>query len=390
MFGPALAAGLLLALGQLQWNAGLRAEGRALQGSAGDLQLEPLVAVESLSRDIALSARYDPQVILRTPTSRGPFDALHRGALSAALRLDPDTSITASQSASAGSTDFSWLALSPTTPPPTNVQGAVAPTVSVLNAATSLTLGERFSHQLSASLTGGFAISGALHDRDLPVLPRTRTIPLAASATWTELRDTFTAGANGSFGSVSTGFTTGYVGASAAWRHAFSAASRHGLGAGVTDRRDPALGPLYETELRGGVALVGGSDPTQHRQLVPTAALALLREAPPGRGSLGARVALRYAPEIDPVTGAYRQRGELSTSLDLRLDRDLLAYAEGGLGVTPDPLPFYPRALAQEAFGLRYEVMRGVGVSVGARIAQLPATEWAGVVTTTLSQHGRF
>jgi hypothetical protein len=383
MLGPALAAGLLLALGQLQWDAGLRAEGRALQGSAGDLQLEPLLAFQSLSRDVALRAQYDPQVIMSSTASRGTFDALHRAMVSVALRFDPDTSITASQSVLAGSLDLSWLTLYPNIPPPTNVRRASAPPVPVLNGATSLTLGERFTHQLSASFTGGFAISGAE--------PRTWTIPLAASSTWTELRDTFTVGANGSYGRVSTGYTTGYVNASAAWRHAFSAASRRGFGAGVTDRRDPALGPLYETELSGGVALVGGNGPSQQHQVVPTGGLAVLREAPPGRGSLGARVALRYTPEIDPITGVYRQQGEVSASLDFRLDRDLLAYAQGGLRVTPHPLPSYPRALAQEALGLTYDVMRGVSVSAGVRVAQLvAATEWAGVVGTTLSQHGRF
>ncbi len=390
MLGAAFAAVLSLSLGQLQWDAGLRAEGRALQDSAGDLQLEPFLGVESLSRDAALRARYGPQVIFRTPASRGTVDALHRAALSAALRLDPDTSVTATQSASLGSTDFSWLALSPSAPPPTNVQGTVAPNLAVFNESSSLTLAERFSHQLSASLTGGFTITGALHDRDLVSLPRTRTGQLTAASTWMELRDTFTLRADGSYGWVSNGYTTSVLGASAAWRHAFSAASRQGLGAGVTDRRDPKLGPLYETELRGGVALLGGSDPTQQRQVVPTAALALLREAPPGRGSLGARVTLRYAPEIDPITGAYRQRGEASAALDLRLERDLLAYAQGGLGVTPDPLPSYPRTLAQGAFGLTYEVMREVSVSAGVRVAHLPGTEWAGVVSTTLLQHGRF
>ncbi len=390
MLGAAFAAGLLLSLGQLQWEAGLRAEGRVLRDAAGDLQLEPYLGLESLSRDAALRARYEPQVIFRAPSSRGTFDALHRATLSAALRVDPDTSLTATQSVSVGTTDFSWLALSPSAAPPVNVQGTAGATRAVLNESSSVTLGERFSSRLSAGLTGGFSVTGALHDRDLPSLPRTSTAQLTAASTWRERRDTFSLGASGSYGWVSNGYTTDVLGASAAWRHAFTVASRRGLGAGVTDRRDPALGPLYESELSGGVAVLGGSDPKQPRQVVPTAAFVLLREAPPGPGSLGARVTLRYAPEIDPTTGTYRQRGELSTSLELRLLRDTLAYAQGGLGVTPDPLPTFPRTLAQGALGLTYEVTRSVTVSAGVRVASLPGFEWAGVVTTTLLQHGRF
>jgi hypothetical protein len=390
MLGPAFAAGLLLSLGQLQWDAGLRAEGRALRDTAGDLQLDPLLAMESSTRDTALRGRYEPQVIFRAPSSRGTIDVLNRAAFTAALRLDPDTWVTAAQTASVGSTDFSWLALAPSSPPPINVQGTTGSTTAVLDESSSVTLVERISNRLSASVTGGFSVSGALHERDLSSLPRTQAAQLAVASTWKEYQETFTVGANGSYGWVSNGYTTDVFGASAAWRHAFSAASQRGLGAGVVDRRDPALGPLYEAELRGGVAVVGGSYPAQRRQVVPTATLALLREAPPGRGSLGARVTLRYAPEIDPTNGAYRQRGELSSSLDLRLERDLVAFAAAGVGVTPDPLPTYPRMLAQGELGLTYEVMRGFAVSAGVRIAHVPATEWAGVVTTTFLQHGRF
>ena len=390
MLGAAFAAGLLMTLGQLQWDAGLRAEGRVLRDAAGDLQLEPFFAVESLSRDAALRARYEPQVIFRAPSSRGTLDGLQRGTLSAALRLDRDTSVTATQTASIGSADFSWLALSPSDVPPTNVRGTVGATTAVLNEHTAVTLGERISNRLSASLTGGFGVTGALHQSDLGVLPRTTAAELVAASTWTERRDTFTLGANGSYGWVTTGHTTSVFGATAAWRHALTAASRQGLSAGVTDRRDPALGPLYETELRGGVAVLGGDDPAQPRTVVPTAAFTLLREAPRRPGALAARVTLRYAPEIDPLTGAFRQRGELSTSLELRLLRHLLAYAQGGLGVTPDPLPTSPRTLAQGALGLSYEVTRSVTVSAGVRVASLPGIDWAGVVTTTFLQHGRF
>jgi len=41
-------------------------------------------------------------------------------------------------------------------------------------------------------------------------------------------------------------------------------------------------------------------------------------------------------------------------------------------------------------FGMTYEVTRELAISAGVRVAHLPATEWAGVVTTAFAQRGRF
>ncbi len=386
----AFASVLLVVLGQVQWDARLRAEGRALRDEAGDLQLEPGLGVESYSRETLLRARYDPQLIFREPSSRGTLDVLHRAELSLAWQVERDFAVTASQTGSAGVSDLSWLALPPEAAPPVNVQGISGPARSIVGEMSSITVAGRASDRLSVSLTGGFGVSGALRDEDLAVLPRTSTARLRAATTWTERRDAFSLVADASYGWVTTGYTTDTVDAGVAWRHAFTAASEHALTERVVARRDETLGPRYEVEMRGGVAALGGSDPVQSRGVMPTGSLLLLREAPRTSGAVAARLVLHYAPIVDPTTGAFTPHGDVSALVDVRLARQLFATGAFGLGYTPDPAPPFPRTVAQGGLALGYEAAPGVTISAGVRVARLPETEWAGVVSTTLRRHGRF
>lgn len=390
MLSGAFAAGLLLALGQLQWEAGLHAEARVYKEAAGDLLLQPDVAVEDRSRDMVLRARYDPQLLFREPVSRGTFDALHVEELSAAFRLDRDTSLTLAQSGAFGASDLSWVALDPSAAPFLGVRGDSATLISFVRASATATLEERLSNHLSVTANTGFAISGALDQQDLAAYPRTAEIRGGAGATWRELRDTLSIAGSGSYGWVTGGYDTKYARGFLAWRHAFTIASERAMTASVVDVRDETLGPRYETELAGGVAALGGNAPGQQQGAIPTAEASLFREAPRRPGAIAARVTLRYAPVIDPVTGAFIPRGEVSTQLDLRIDRSFVLTAAGGVGYAPDPGPGFPKALGQEGLALKYEATRDIAISIGARVAHIPQTEWAGVVTATFVQRGRF
>lgn len=390
MLPGAFAAGLLLVLGQTQWEAGLRAEARVYREAAGDLLLQPGVAIEDRSRDLVLRARYAPQLLLREPSPRGTFNALHVEELSAAFRLDRDTSLTVVQNGTIGAADLSWVGLPPSAAPLLGVQGEQSQAVSFVNAGVTATVEQRLSNHLAVSANAGYGVTGALHEADQASYPRTDAARGGAGVTWREVRDTLTLGAAGSYGWVTGGFDTNYVGGSAAWRHAFSVASERAMTASVVDARDETLGPRYETELRAGFARFGGNAPYQQQGEIPTGEASLFREAPRRTGAVAARVTVRYAPAIDPVTGAFIARGEVSGQLDLRVDRRLVATATGGLGYAPDPSPGYPKTLGQEGLSLTYEASRDIAISIGGRVAHIPQTEWAGVVTATFLERGRF
>ncbi len=389
MLPGVFAAGLLLALGQTQWEAGLRTELRGYDDGAGDLVLVPDLAIEDRSRDLLLRARYDPQLLFREPRPRDTFGAAHRDELTAAFRLDRDLSLTLIQSGSVGPSDMSWVSLDPSAAPFLGVVSYRSPLVTFINETVSAKIEGRVSRQLSLNATAGFGITGGL-GQQVTTYPRTDAVSASAGATWTERRDTFTLGANGSYGWVTGGYDTMFYGGSVAWRHAYTLASERTLTASAVDVPDETLGPRYETELRAGFAGLGGNTPYQQSGVIPTGEASLFREAPRRPGALAARVTLRYAPVIDPLTGAFIARGELSAKLDLWLDRHFAATATGGLGYAPQPGPNYPKTLGQEGLALTYEPSPGIAFSAGGRVAHIPQTEWAGIVTASFQQRGRL
>ena len=390
MLSGAFAAGLLLALGQTQWEAGLRAEARVYRQADADLLLQPDLAIEDRARDLVLRARYAPQLLLREPSSRGTFNALHVEELSAALRVDRDTSLTLVQSGSIGASDLSWIALAPSAAPFMGVQRDQAQPLSFVNAGATVTLEQRLSNRLTLGANAGFGVTGALDQKDLAAYPRTDAVRGGAGVTWREPRDTLTVGAGGSYGWVTGGYDTNYVGGNVAWRHAFTVASERAMTASVVDAPDETLGPRYETELRAGFARFGGDAPNQQQGEIPTGEASLFREAPRRPGAVAARVTLRYAPVIDAATGAFIARGEASVQVDLRIDRRFVATAAGGVGYAPDAGPGVPATLGQEGLALTYEAARDIAISVGGRVAHIPQTEWAGIVTATFMERGRF
>ncbi len=385
-------AGLLLALGQLPWEIALRSEARGFTdsaSSAGDLQLDPRVTLGYETRDVVVHAGYSPQLLLREPRARGTFDHVQAGSLSGSLRLDRDTRLRADQTLSAGSTSLSWLALSPDAPPPFITRGAREPSVDMLNESSSLSLDQMVTRRIHINGTASYAIAGGFGN-GVQTVPRTRTADLRASGSWIERRDAFSLAAGGSRGWTSTSSTTWLLDASGAWQHAFTPASENALRGEGLPRLGELPQPRYETELSAGAAVLGGSEGVQHG-VVPTVALALRRDEPTLRaGAFGARVLLRYAPVLDVATGLLTPRYEASSMADLRLGRQVVAFAGGGVAMTPNPDPPLPTTLAQGALGLTYEPVAGVSISAAARVARLPDVEWAGVVTTTVVQRGRF
>ncbi len=392
MPSTALAAGLLLVLGQLPWEVGLHSEARGFTngaGGAGDLQLDPRVTLGYETRDLVVHALYSPELVLREPRSRGTFDHLQAGSLLGSLRLDRDTSLRAEQTLAVGSTSLSWLALSPDAPPPFITRDANAPSVDMLNESSSLSVDQTITHRIHVNGTARYAIAGGSGD-GLGTIPRTRTAELRASGSWIERSDAFSLAAGSSRGWTSDSSRTWLLDASGVWRHAFTPASESALGGEELPRLEERPQPRYETELSAGAAVLGGSPEAQHG-VVPIAAVALRRDEPTLRaGAYGARVLLRYAPVLDVTTGSLTPRYEASTLANLRLGRQLSAFAGGGVAVAPSPPPPLPSTLAQGALGLTYEPVAGVSISAAARVARLPDVEWAGVVTTTVVQRGRF
>jgi hypothetical protein len=388
MLSTALTAGLVLVLGQLPWVLELRTEGRGFAG-AGDLALDPQLTLGYESRDVLIHARYSPHLLLQAPSSRGTFEEVQAGSISAALRLDRDTVVHALQDFSLGSVSLSWLASAPDTPPPSIVRDADGAALEMLNESSSVTLDHAISRWIRVTGTAGYSIAGGAGS-DLVTVPRTRTGGLHASGSWLERSDAFSVGVAGSRSWVSTGETTWLLGASAAWRHAFTPASERALGGEQSLRLGEREDPRYETELSAGAAATEGRALDGYR-IVPTASLALRRDEPAPRvGAVGARLLLRYSPSLDLATGELTPRYELSTMGEVRLHRQVVAFAGSGVAMTRDPTPPAPEVLAQGGIGLTYEPVAGVTISASGRVAKLSAVEWGAVLTTTFTERGRF
>jgi hypothetical protein len=389
MAGIAIAAGLALALAQGQWDTGFRAEGRASRHVAAELQLDPFARAASTSPDLVLRAGFSPQLVLRDAPGSDRLDVLYRAELAARWRLDPDATLAATQDGSVGSRSLSWLALAPDEPPPVDVQRIGGPAVDLVSERSTVAFVERISNQLLFGARAAFGIGGALHDRDLAAFPRTSAAELGATARWVERDEALSLALDGSHGWISGGRGTDALSLWAGWRHAFTAASRRALREGLSTTGGGQAGLRFETELRAGAAVIGGDG--QPTRATPAAALSFLREAPPARGAIATRLTFRYAPAIDPTTGAFAPRGEASTDVDVRLERRLLATLAGGAGYTPDAAPPYPRFAAQGELGLTYEAAAGVAISAATRVARFrDGAEWAAIVRTTIAQHGRF
>ena len=388
MLSNALAAGLLLTLGQLPWEVGLRTEGRASEG-ARDLELNPHLALGYEHRDLLVHLRYDPRFLLKGPSSRGVFDQVQAGSASGAMRFDPDTRLLGIQEVSVGSVDLSWTSSSLEAAPSSIARDAGSSSVLMLDESTSLSLVHAVSRRIHVAGTARYSVTGGLGD-GLATVPRTQTAALGASAAWIERRDGFSLALASSRGWVSTSATTWLLGASGAWRHALSHGSELALEGEQPQRLGQREEPRYETELSAGVATTGESTVEGYR-LDPTASFALRRDEPaPRAGALSGRVVLRYAPTLDLATGELTPRYELSAMADLRLHRWVVAFGGGGAAFTREPTPPLPEVTAQGGIGLAYEPVAGVTISASGRVARLSEVEWSGVVATTITQMGRF
>lgn len=367
MVFPAMAACLLLAWSQMRYQLALRTETKTLPDGAGDLKLDPLLSVEAPSRSLQLSARYLPTILLREPRERGTFNLLNRGLLSGTLRLSKDRRVLAEQRLAHGPTDLSWLALASDVAPPTLTRSFRSPLIGALESSSSLSFEQTLRRRLRFALTARYSLSGGLSGEDQLVLPRVRSLDLGASGTFGAGRETFSLGMTGSRGWISTGHRTSLLESSIGWRHSF----RHRL----------------ESELSAGLSILGG-DPAERSGVVPTAAVTLRRELPPGRRGVGGRITLRWGPVLDRATGALLRRAEGSARLDFAPLPAVVLSASGGAAVTPDAVPPDSRVLAQGAVGIARKLTSAFTVSAGVRLVSLPGLEWAGLISTTLSEQG--
>jgi len=384
-----MVASLLLAAGQLPWEAGLRSEGQVFSGLAADLQLEPRLGIGYETRELVFHAFYHPELFLREPRSLGTFDTLQQESVDGAFRLEHDTTIRVAQDLSLGSTSLSWLAYTPDTPLPLIVRSARSASVDMLNENSSLTLDEAITRRLHFLGTVRYSIAGGMGD-GLLLFPRTNTIDLSASSSWLERRDSFTLAVDGNRGWISTSGDTWLFDTTATWRHAFNSASERLLAGQELVHLGERPQPRYETELVGGVAVLGGSGGVQHSTL-PTAGFTIRRdEVTPRIGAVGVRTSFRYAPVLDVATGAPTPRYETSATADLRIHRQVVTFTSGSLAYTNEPNPPLPKALAQGALGLTYELTPNLSISAAGRVARLAEVEWGAIVTTTITQRGRF
>jgi hypothetical protein len=389
MSPSALAAGLLLAMGQLPWEVGLRSEGRGSTDGEVDLQLDPHATLGYERPDVLVQLNYHPQLVLREPRSRGAFDHVEAGSLEGALALGHTTRLHALQSFSVGSTSLSWLASSPGSAPSSIVRDARSSSVEMIHERSALTIDQAIARRVYVSGTAGYAIDGGLGN-GLATIPRTRTADLHAAGSWIGKSDSFSLSGGGNRGWVSTSETSWLFEGTAGWRHAFTPASQRALGGDQPLRTGERAEPRYETELSGGLARFGGSAGGE-RRFVPTAMAALRRDEPSPRvGAFGARASFRYAPTLDLSTGLLKPRYEMSLTAELRLHRQLVAFGGGGAAYTREPDPPLPEVISQGVLGLTYQPSPRLSISAAARVARLANVEWGVVLTTTFTQIGRF
>jgi hypothetical protein len=387
-----LAALLGVALGQTQWQAGFHGESVVYDGGAGDLHLDPRAALEYGRRDVLLQAAYDPALTLREPRGRGTFTALHNAHVSAALQLDRDTRVSASQTLAVGSTSLGWAAQSLSAVPSTAARSNQSSSISTFNETTAVTLQGMPSRDLALSGTTAYAIAGGNTSVAEQELPRTRSLHLSSRGDWVGRSDSIGLSAAWSRVWASSGAspTSSSFAGFASWRHALSGASQRALAGAPMVRTGEQTGPRYETEITAGASLVRG-DPTLQRPVVPTASATLTRDAAGFRvGTVGGHVTVRYLPVLSEASGTLTPRGEASAEIEVRLARELVAVVGGGAGKVFDttvPTPW----LAQGGASLRWELLRSVAVTVGARVARIATgTEWAGVLGTTWTSNGRL
>jgi hypothetical protein len=393
---PVLAAVLGLALGQAQWQAGFHGESLAYHDGAGDLELAPRLAVEydrrlGGPRDLLLQAGYDPALTLREPRGRGTFSALHNAHATAALQLDRNTRLTATQTLAIGSTNLGWASQSFSAVPSTAARSIQSASIRTTNETTALSLQESVSRDLVLNGDASYGIAGGSTAIAELELPRTRALHLGGGGAWVGRRDSIgvSAGWSRVWASAGASRTSSSLDGYASWRHALTGASQRALAGEPVPRMGERTGPRYETELTAGASQVRG-DPTLRRTVVPTVSASLRRDEPGLRpGALGAHVTVRYAPVLNQATGTLTPRGEASAEVSVRLARQLVALAGGGGGrVFDTKAP--AQTFAQGGASLQWEASRYVSLTLGARVAHTAGTEWAGFAGATWSQTGRL
>jgi len=367
MAGYAIAACLLLAWGHLRYQLALRTQTAALPDGAADLRLDPLLAVEMPSRSLQLSARYLPTMLLREPRERGTFDLLHRGIVSGSFRLSKDRRLVAEQRLALGPTDLSWVALPSDVPPPVLTRSFSSRPIGAFESNSSISFEQALRRHLRFALTSHYSVAGGLSSEDQLILPRARSLDLGTRGTFAAGRETFSLAVIGSRAWISTGRRTAALDISSGWRH--------------------SLGRRVESELSGGLSILGG-DPEERHGAVPTAAITLRRELPRARGGVGGRITLRWGPVLDRSTGALLRRAEGSAALDFAPQAATVFSASGGMALTPDVAPPGPHVLAQGAVGIAHKLTSAFSLSAGVRLATLPDLQWAGLITTTLTEQG--
>src|SRR5438128_1597016 len=178
----------------------VRTQTRTLPDGAGDLQLDPLVAVETPRSDLQLRARYLPTLLLREPRERTTFSLLHRGTLAGTLRLSKDQRLRAEERLVYGSTDISWLAFPPDAPPPLVIRTFRSLPIGVFESSSSTSFEQAIRQHIHLSATARYSVIGGISSEDRLTLPRVRTAELGAAGAWTGGREAISLALRGARG----------------------------------------------------------------------------------------------------------------------------------------------------------------------------------------------
>ncbi len=82
------------------------------------------------------------------------------------------------------------------------------------------------------------------------------------------------------------------------------------------------------------------------------------------------------------------RRAEGSAGVEFAPQMATVLSASGGVAVTPDVAAPGPHLLAQGAVGIAHKLTSAFTLSAGVRLATLPDLQWAGLITTTLTEQG--
>ncbi|MCI0574110.1 MAG: hypothetical protein L0Y66_25525 [Myxococcaceae bacterium] len=306
----AAAAMLVLGAAPLTWEAGLYTEARArsfpdapLQVWAGDVELDPRVALEVRPGVWQLSGRYMPRLSMMTASGEAfPLEVLHRAQLEALWRPHPSWTVRLEQGGAVGRNDLSRLVAPEVgggdgAPGPVERLPAVVLPYKELESRLSVSVATSARLRLMASV--GFGLDGGVGAAGRSVLPERRQVEVRGVAEASlSAQDALEVSVEASRVQLIPGPEGPQV-----------APPSTGVSAlGVWERR---LGS--STQLRLGAG--GGAVRTVGVEVLAEGLAELAHTVPLPTASLSGTVGVRYAPYVDRLLGAVYGRVEGSAEL---------------------------------------------------------------------------